>query len=84
YSLWLIPRPQDPWTVIVSTAARVFHTPYPGEAHDAIRFEVQPEPGAHMETLAFYFPLVARDSTVLRLHWGTTVLPIPIRAPLQP
>ncbi|MGE0555258.1 MAG: DUF2911 domain-containing protein, partial [Gemmatimonadales bacterium] len=59
YSLWLIPRPQEPWTVIGGTAARVFHTPYPGEAHDAIRFEVQPEPGAHMETLAFYFPLVA-------------------------
>jgi hypothetical protein len=32
-----------------------------------------------MEALAFYFPIVAADSTVLRLHWGTTIIPIPIR-----
>lgn len=82
YSLWLTPRATGPWTLIVSRAARVFHQPYPGEANDAIRVDVLPETGAHMETLAYYFPVVARDSTVLRLHWGTTIVPIRIRAPL--
>lgn len=82
YSLWLVPHEAGPWSVIFSKAARVFHQPYPGEALDALRVDVTPEVGAHMETLAYYFPVVARDSTVLRLHWGTTVVPIRIRAPL--
>jgi hypothetical protein len=81
YSIWLIPRETLPWTLIVSRAARVFHQPYPGEASDFMRVEITPETGAHMETLAYYFPVVARDSTVLRLHWGGTVVPIRIRTP---
>jgi hypothetical protein len=81
YSLWLIPRATGSWTLILSRAAHVFHTPYPGEEHDALRVELRPERGTHMETLAFYFPVVARDSAVLRMHWGETVLPIRIRAP---
>ncbi|MGE3616048.1 MAG: DUF2911 domain-containing protein [Gemmatimonadales bacterium] len=84
YSLWLIPHADGPWTVIVSRAARVFHTPYPGEPEDLFRFEARPEPGSHMETLAWYFPVVARESAVLRLHWGTMVLPLTIDAPLAP
>ena len=81
YSIWLIPREAAPWTLILSRAARVFHQPYPGEAMDFARFEIAPQLGEHMETLAYYFPVVARDSTVLRLHWGTTVVPVSIRTP---
>ena len=46
YSLWLIPRANAPWTVILSRAAHVFHKPYPGESSDAYRFDVTPERGA--------------------------------------
>lgn len=84
YSLWVIPRAAAPWTVIFSRAAHVFHTPYPGEAHDALRVDVTPEQGAHMETLAFYFPVVVREDAELRLHWGTTIVPLRIRAPAVP
>src|SRR5213592_1989656 len=49
YSLWLIPRASAPWTVIFSSAAHVFHKPYPGPQADAQRFDVAPEQGAHME-----------------------------------
>ncbi len=45
YSLWVIPR-ADEWTVIFSKAADVYHTPYPGEAQDALRVSVRPEVGA--------------------------------------
>lgn len=84
YSLWMIPQPApQPWTVIFSKAVHVFHTPYPGEQHDALRVSVPPEQGAHMEVLAFYLPVVAPDSAVLRLHWGTTVLPLRIRVHSQ-
>jgi hypothetical protein len=84
YSLWLIPREAAPWTLILSSASRVFHSPYPGPQHDVLRVDISPERGAHMETLAWYFPVVARDSVVLRMHWGETVLPIRIRVSREP
>jgi hypothetical protein len=84
YSVWLIPRERAPWTLILSAAARVFHSPYPGAAADVLRVDIAPERGSHMETLAYYFPVVGRDSTVLRIHWGETVLPVPIRVARDP
>jgi len=81
YTLWTIPEePPQPWTVILSRGVDVWHTQYPGESLDALRISVVPEQGDHMEVLAFYFPIVTSDSTVLRLHWGTTIVPITIRA----
>ena len=62
--------------MIFSRALGVFHIPYQGEARDALRVAVAPEQGGHMEVLAFYFPVVGPDSAVLRLHWGTTIVPI--------
>jgi len=84
YSLWLIPRESTPWTLIFSSASRVFHSPYPGPEHDVLRVDITPEKGAHMEVLAYYFPIVARDSTVLRFHWGETVLPVRIKVSREP
>jgi Protein of unknown function (DUF2911) len=84
YSLWLIPREVGPWTVILSRAANVFHKPYPGANFDALRVDVTPEQASHMESLAIYSPVVLRDETVLRLHWGTTAVPLRIKAPFRP
>jgi hypothetical protein len=84
YSVWVIPRANTPWTFILSRAAHVFHQPYPGEASDAYRFEVTPERGGHMETLAFYFPVVVRDEAVMRIHWGEVMVPVRIKAPYRP
>lgn len=84
YSLWLIPRQRAPWTLILSSAAQVFHSPYPGQQHDVMRVDIAPERGAHMETLAYYFPVVGRDSTILRIHWGETILPIRIKVSREP
>ena len=84
YSLWLIPRENAPWTVIVSRAAHVFHLPYPGTRNDVLRFDVTPEQLSHMESLAIYFPMVLRDDAVMRIHWGTTAVPIRIKAPFRP
>ncbi len=83
YSLWLIPRETAPWTVILSLASRVFHTPYPGARSDAIRFDVAPERGAHMESLAIYFPMVLRDDAILRIHWGETLIGMRVKAPYR-
>jgi len=84
YTLWLLPRENGPWTVIFSRAAHVFHTPYPGPAQDALRFDVTPERGAHMETMAIYFPLVQRDEAIMRIHWGEMIVPIRIKSPYKP
>ncbi|MEO7823508.1 MAG: DUF2911 domain-containing protein [Gemmatimonadaceae bacterium] len=84
YSLWLIPRESAPWTVIFSRAAHVFHLPYPGSRSDALRIDVTPEQVSSMESFAIYFPVVLRDDAVMRLHWGTTAVPIRIKAPFLP
>lgn len=84
YSLWLIPRERAPWTVILSRAARVFHLPYPGATLDVLRIDVTPEQVSHMESFSIYFPMVLRDDAVMRLHWGTTAVPIRIKAPFRP
>ena len=81
YSIWLLPQADGPWTVILNSASRVLHTPYPGEATDVLRVPVIPERGNHMDALAYYFPVVARDSTVLRIHWGDVMIPMRIRVP---
>jgi hypothetical protein len=80
YSIWAIPR-ADEWTLIFSRAGDVYHTPYPGEELDALRFAVRPETGPHMETLSFYFPIVEGKDANLRLHWGETIIPMNIRVP---
>ena len=84
YSLWLVPRATGPWTVIFSRAAHAFHKPYPGREHEALRVQVTPDSASHMETMAIYFPLVLRDDAIMRIHWGTTALPLRIKAPYRP
>ncbi|MCC6785837.1 MAG: DUF2911 domain-containing protein [Planctomycetes bacterium] len=84
YSLWLLPRAQGSWTLILSREARVFHTPYPGAEHDALRLEVMPQAASHMESLAIYFSQVLRDEAELRLHWGSTYVAVHVKAAHRP
>ena len=84
YSVWLVPRERAPWTVIFSRTARAWHRTYPGEAEDALRVDVATERGAHMESLAYYFPVVDGDSATLRIHWGETIVPLHLVAPWRP
>ncbi|MBA3342247.1 MAG: DUF2911 domain-containing protein [Gemmatimonadaceae bacterium] len=77
YSVWAIPG-RETWTVIFSSAQPVFHLPYP-EGRDVLRVRAPARAGDHMETLAFYFPVVDADSAILNLHWGKTVVPLSVR-----
>ncbi len=79
YSIWAIPDTVR-WTVIFSRAAHVFHIPYP-EGQDALRVTAAPRAAPHMETLAFYFPVVDSTRAELVLHWGETEVPLAIVAP---
>ena len=78
YGLWAIPDASS-WTVIFSRVPTVFHLRYP-EGEDVLRVRATPERGEHVETLQFQFPLVDADSAVLQLRWGTTVVPLRLRA----
>jgi len=69
YSVWTEPGPEK-WVVIFNKQANAFHTRYPA-GQDALRLEVTPRTGSHMETLAFYFPAVDGHKGELALHWGT-------------
>jgi len=79
YSVWAEPGPEK-WIFIFNKQANVFHTRYPA-GQDALRLEVTPRTGSHMETLAFYFPAVDGHKGELALHWGTVVVPIRFEVP---
>jgi hypothetical protein len=77
YSIWMIPA-QGPWTVMFSRDEHRFHTQPPSSRDEQLRLLVTPVAGAHMETLAFEFPVITRDGATLDMHWGTTVVPMRI------
>jgi len=79
YSVWMIPQETDDWTVIFHKDARRFHTQRSDSAGEQLRLAVHPEQGEEMETLAWYFPSVGGDSATLRMHWGTTMVPLRVR-----
>lgn len=76
YSLWAEPQPER-WTIIFNKAQPVFHTRYPAD-QDVLRVQATARQGQHMETLAFYFPVVDGNHAELVLHWGTVVVPLSI------
>ena len=78
YSIWATPGESE-WTFIFSRAHPVWHVPYRG-GQDALRVTAVTESSAHMETLAFYFPVVDGLAATLRLHWGEVVVPLRIEA----
>lgn len=81
YSLWTIPDSAS-WTFVFNGVPDAFHLRYP-DGHDVLRVKATPTHGEHVETLLFAFPLVDADSARLELRWGTTVVPLTIRAGIR-
>jgi hypothetical protein len=81
YTLWAKPGAAK-WTMIINKAHPTFHTQYSRVTdQDLLKLEVTPRTGAHMETLAFYFPVVDGHHAELAFHWGTVVVPLAIDVP---
>ena len=78
YGVWAIPGASE-WTVIFNRVAEVFHLRYPPD-QDVLRVTSTPTQGEHTETLTFAFPVADADSTLLQIRWGTTVVPLTLRA----
>ncbi|MSR36980.1 MAG: DUF2911 domain-containing protein [Gemmatimonadetes bacterium] len=57
----------------------VFHLSYPSGS-DVLRVQATPGTGEHMETITFAVPIADADSAQFQLRWGTTIVPLQIRA----
>jgi len=80
YAIWMVPHSREPWEVVVVREWDTHHGVFPFDA-EVFRTTVAPEQGEHMETLGFYFPVVGPYEATLRLHWGTTIVPLRIEVP---
>ncbi len=77
YAIWMVPKENEPWEIIIVNEWDTDHGLFPfGE--EVFRTMVSPETGAHMEVLAYYFPVVGPEDATLRFHWGTTIIPLRI------
>ena len=77
YAIWMVPKGNEPWEIVVVSEWDTDHGLFPfGE--EVFRAMVRPETGAHMEVLAYYFPVVGPYEATLRFHWGSTIIPLRI------
>jgi hypothetical protein len=81
YTVWAEPRP-DRWTIMFNSAYPVWHQKRDEVASkDVLRLTVTPRDAAHMETLAWYFPVVDGRRAELVVHWEKVVVPLQIDVP---
>ncbi len=81
YTVWSEPQPER-WTIIFNSAHPVWHLRYDEAAgKDVLRVTAMPREGAHMESLAWYFPVVDGRRAELVVHWGKVVVPLQIDVP---
>ena len=81
YTVWSVPQAEQ-WTLVFNSEHPVFHNRYESVANkEVLRVEASPRSGGHMETLAWYFPLVDGRKAELVVHWGTVVVPLQIEVP---
>ena len=80
YGIWTVPHEDAPWEIVFTREWDTHHSFFPAET-EAARVRVAAEESAHMEVLAFYFPVVGPYETTLRFHWGEIVVPLQITVP---
>ena len=78
YGIWATPDSVS-WTIAFNATAFTHHLRHPGGQEVTVR--AAPQRGEHVESLLFSFPMVDADSATLHLRWGTTIVPLTIRAP---
>jgi Protein of unknown function (DUF2911) len=78
YSIWMVPREDADWEVILDTNADLYHTQPPERNDGQIVVAVTPEVVPHRESLTFDFALVEPSGTDLEFRWETTALALRI------
>lgn len=78
YSVWMNLVEAGPWTLVLNSESRLYHdSPVPEDKH-VLEIPVTPEEGPHMEALAWYFPVIGPLEATLRMHWGSTFVPLTV------
>lgn len=78
YSVWFVPQP-DTWTVHLHRNPRLFHTQPPKEDEYVVSVPAAPRPADFAEeVLLFSFPEVTHTGTTMRMHWGRTLVDLPV------
>jgi hypothetical protein len=81
YTVWAEPQ-ADRWIIMFNSAHPVWHQKRDEVAgKDVLRLTVTPREAGHMETLAWYFPVVEGRRAELVVHWGKVVVPLQIDVP---
>jgi hypothetical protein len=78
YSVWMVLRKSEPWTLVLDPRAKLFHMAHPDSASDQLRFDVRPQTGPFTEALTWSFPDVRATGATLEMAWGTTRVPIDV------
>ena len=79
YSMWMIPRESEAWTVFLNDNVRLFHTQKPDPSTARLSVTVTPQQAPHMEVLTWSFPLVSSEGATLQMQWGTAAIPLDIK-----
>lgn len=80
YSIWATPT-EGAWELMFHKDWDVFHAPYAGDDGVVVRLSIEPVAAPHVESLMYYFPVADRRDGAVALHWGETLLIVPIHVP---
>jgi len=78
YSVWVVVRKDETWTVVLDPKWEQFHTDHPDSTTTQIRFAVQPRTVSPVEVLTWSFDSIASTRTVLTMAWGRVAIDLPI------
>jgi hypothetical protein len=76
YSVWLVVRNGQPWTMVLDPRHKLFHTVHPDSTAEQLRYDVTPESGPFTEVLTWSFPEVRLAGTTLTMAWGRVRIPL--------
>ncbi|MCB1021411.1 MAG: DUF2911 domain-containing protein [Acidobacteria bacterium] len=78
YSMWAVPGEAE-WTILLDENADRFHIEKPKPEECRYKLTAKPKTSEYLETLTFTFTNVGPRGATLELHWGPTVVELPIR-----
>jgi hypothetical protein len=78
YSVWMVVKQDQPWTLVLDPRPRLFHMAHPDSAANQIRFDVPIASGPFTETLTWAFPVVTTKGATLIMSWGDVQVPLEI------
>jgi hypothetical protein len=76
--MWIVPRDDAPWTVLLNARTNRFHTQRPDTTDRVAAVTVAPGSVARTEVLTWSFPEVTSTGTTLQMAWDTTLLSLRI------